>query len=76
MINRRGTKIDRRVPGLPEGQGAVRPQSVKVREAEKYWRDMKASGDVMLERFARKELDKVLAQVNHVRERRGQLRFA
>lgn len=64
MIQRRGIKIDRRVPGIDTRQGPVpvtKSFSWKVKEARKYLRDMEDSGDGMLIRFAKKELEKLLA---------------
>lgn len=64
MIQRRGIKIDRRVPGIDTRQGpapVTKSFSWKVKEARKYLRDMEDSGDGMLIRFARKELEKLLA---------------
>lgn len=64
MIQRRGVKIDRRVPGIDTRQGpapVTKSFSWRVKEARRYLRDMEDSGDVMLIRFARKELEKLLA---------------
>lgn len=65
MIQRRGIKIDRRVPGIDlhhadAERRRCKAYAIRLREARRYLKEMELSGDIMLIRFAQRELDKLL----------------